>query len=106
MIQLHVIQEFREEIERAKEPGYVSRYDDFDVDNDQTRSTPSPPPQPETRVDQAHDPSRAHVPRSGGGASQEVPTGGQGPAPSSKTSPENPPQNEDGDFGAGIFSKD
>src|SRR4029077_15370173 len=33
MIQDRVIREFREELERAKQPGYVSRYDDFDVDD-------------------------------------------------------------------------
>jgi stage V sporulation protein G len=33
MIQDRVIREFHEEQERAKHPGYVSRYDDFDVDD-------------------------------------------------------------------------
>jgi stage V sporulation protein G len=33
MIQDRVIREFHEEQERAKLPGYVSRYDDFDVDD-------------------------------------------------------------------------
>jgi stage V sporulation protein G len=33
MIQERVIREFQEEQERAKQPGYVSRYDDFDVDD-------------------------------------------------------------------------
>ena len=33
MIQERVIREFREEQERAKLPGYVSRYDDFDIDD-------------------------------------------------------------------------
>jgi stage V sporulation protein G len=32
-IQERVIREFREEQERAKQPGYVSRYDDFDIDD-------------------------------------------------------------------------
>jgi stage V sporulation protein G len=32
-IQERVISEFREEQERAKQPGYVSRYDDFDIDD-------------------------------------------------------------------------
>src|SRR5262249_31054124 len=32
-IQDRVIREFREEQERAKQPGYVSRYDDFDIDD-------------------------------------------------------------------------
>jgi stage V sporulation protein G len=33
MIQERVIREFHEEQERAKQPGYVSRYDDFDIDD-------------------------------------------------------------------------
>jgi stage V sporulation protein G len=33
MIQERVIREFHQEQERAKQPGYVSRYDDFDVDD-------------------------------------------------------------------------
>jgi stage V sporulation protein G len=48
MIQNRVIQEYYEEIERAKQPGYVSRYDEFDyeyVDGSRSRST---------RFDQPH----------------------------------------------------
>ncbi|HEY2881842.1 MAG TPA: SpoVG family protein [Pirellulales bacterium] len=33
MIQQRIIEEFHEELERAKQPGYVSRYDDFDIDD-------------------------------------------------------------------------
>jgi hypothetical protein len=33
MIQERVIREFHEELERAKLPGYVSRYDDYDIDD-------------------------------------------------------------------------
>ena len=33
MIQARVIEEFRIEQERSKQPGYVSRYDDFDFDD-------------------------------------------------------------------------
>jgi stage V sporulation protein G len=33
MIQDRVIREFHEELERAKMPGYVSRYDDYDLDD-------------------------------------------------------------------------
>lgn len=32
-IQERILREFREEKERAKAPGYVSRYDDFDIDD-------------------------------------------------------------------------
>lgn len=106
MIQEHVIQEFHEEIERAKEPGYVSRYDDFDVDASETRTATASDPTTEKRFDQAHGQNRAHAPRSDGGASQQVSTGGQGPAPSPKASPKDSSEKDDGNFGAGIFSED
>jgi stage V sporulation protein G len=48
MIQDVVISEYLEEIERAKQPGYVSRYDDFDFEyTDAPRSKPA-------RFDHAH----------------------------------------------------
>jgi stage V sporulation protein G len=48
MIQNRVIQEYFEEIERAKLPGYVSRYEDFDLEYaDAPRSRPA-------RFDQPH----------------------------------------------------
>jgi stage V sporulation protein G len=48
MIQNFVIHEYYQEIERAKLPGYVSRYDDFDFEySDVPRSRP-------TRFDQPH----------------------------------------------------
>ena len=48
MIQAVVVNEFYEEIERAKQPGYVSRYDDFDFEySDAPRSKPA-------RFDGAH----------------------------------------------------
>jgi stage V sporulation protein G len=48
MIQESVIREFSDEIERAKQPGYVSRYDDFDFEySDAPRSRPA-------RVDPPH----------------------------------------------------
>jgi stage V sporulation protein G len=50
MIQDSVIREFYDEIERAKQPGYVSRYDDFDLEYAESpRTRPA-------RVDQAHAP--------------------------------------------------
>jgi stage V sporulation protein G len=48
MIQDRVIEEYYEEIERAKQPGYVSRYDDFDFEySEAPRSRPA-------RFDQPH----------------------------------------------------
>lgn len=47
MIQNHVISEYRLEIDRAKQPGYVSRYDDFDFEYEDSRPRSA-------RVDQPH----------------------------------------------------
>ena len=110
MIQDHVIQEFHEEIERAKQPDYVSRYDDFDVDDLESR-----------RVDPPHGQHRAHAPRSGGTtepsskdtggpvptekSSGKPPTKSPSKSPSALSAPsaDKPPQKEDGNFGAGIL---
>lgn len=44
LIQQHVVQEYRLELERAKVPGYVSRYDDaYEAESDSARR---PPPSP------------------------------------------------------------
>lgn len=52
MIQTRVIQEFHEEMELAKEPGYVSRYDDdYQITDDRSMSRKS------HRVDSAEEPS-------------------------------------------------
>jgi stage V sporulation protein G len=49
MIQDCVIRDYYEEIERAKQPGYVSRYDDFDYEySDAPRSRPARFDQPHT----------------------------------------------------------
>jgi stage V sporulation protein G len=48
MIQEFVIQDYYEEIERAKQPGYVCRYDDYDFEYSE-----APRPRP-TRFDQPH----------------------------------------------------
>jgi stage V sporulation protein G len=54
MIQEVVVNEYFEEIERAKQPGYVSRYDDFDFEyTDAPRSKPM-------RFDNAHADSQPH----------------------------------------------
>ena len=54
MIQDYVINEFFEEIERSKLPGYISRYDDVDFDfHEETAETNHNKPR-EARVDRAH----------------------------------------------------
>lgn len=100
MIQDHVIQEYSQETERAKQPDYISRYDDFDFEYEDARPKP-------VRVDQPHGQPSAgrhtaaksstaeqadvHKPHYRGGASSEN-------AEASRSKPARP----DG-FGAGIF---
>jgi stage V sporulation protein G len=96
MIQEHVIAEYHQEKERAKQPGYVSRYDDFDYDyDDLPRKDRSP-----TRVDTAHGgppPPQAPLPSQPKDAPH--PTGG----PHVKRPARRPQKKEKDDFGAGIF---
>ena len=103
LIQDHVLQEFEEEIERAKRPDYVSRYDDFDVDY--ASFSPSPSEKNggrETRVDQAHLHSEPHPP-SPGGVSQESAPRQKNPMPAPKSATTKPPVGSGENFGAGIF---
>lgn len=69
MIQNRVIEEFHLEQERAKQPGYVSRYDDFDIDIDdlpaarpKPHSLPSSPAKSseQKHIEQAHAPGSPH----------------------------------------------
>lgn len=90
MIQEHVVEEFEAELERAKLPGYVSRYDDFDI---------SDAPAPQRRVDQSHTSTQAnrpHHPPQGDVADQRSPTG-------PTADPGHASRDEDGSFGAGIW---
>jgi stage V sporulation protein G len=103
MIQNRVIQEFFEEIERAKQPDYVSRYDDFDYEYaDAPRSRPArfDQPHPHPTADQSHVAARKPAATSSAeGATphsrrQEVGGGARAAAGESSA---------DGHFGAGIF---
>ena len=108
MIQDRVIREFYEEQERAKLPGYVSRYDEFDFDE--------PPRQPHFKP--AGGRQSGAVPRSGGaggrmageshargphrqGMSAPASAPRQQPSPSPKPSADG--GSKGGGFGAGIF---
>jgi stage V sporulation protein G len=90
MIQECVIREYQEELQRAQQPGYISRYDDFDVDynNDSKRhssaSNSSASNSNDARVDEAH---RRPVP----------------PPKRGRSSPNTPRPHNPGQFGAGIF---
>lgn len=97
MIQQHVIHEFQLEIERAKQPGYVSRYDEFDTDFGDARPAAAQQRPTDTRVDQAHDKRGTHV---------EHPGGGTRPAPAPKSPTGRPSTSAEKSFGAGIFGDD
>lgn len=82
MIQRRIVQEFQDELERAKQPGYVSRYEEYDLDDDFS-SFDSVEPSPSgrhTKVEPAEAPRGPHKPRT------HAPT-----------------RRPDGDFGAGIL---
>lgn len=99
MIQDRVIREFFEEIERAKQPGYVSRYDDFDFEyTDSPRSRP-------TRFDQPHaNPVPRPAAASGNNSHRAVPrTSQRRVEPATEASRREPELPKADGFGAGIF---
>jgi stage V sporulation protein G len=102
MIQECVVREYEEELERAKLPDYVSRYDDFDLDYGDYRRGPQPAAaNAETRLDPAHErqPGRPHSARSNHPEGQRGRT--QAPPPKAATQREQRPAGDG--FGAGIF---
>ena len=101
MIQERVISEFHEERERAREPGYVSRYDDFDIDLDAT----PPAARGKSRVDRPHGqpPSyEPHAPKRAG-SGKSAPSSQPKPADTSERQQPETEREEGGGFGAGIF---
>jgi len=104
MIQDVVVSEYFEEIERAKQPGYVSRYDDFDFEY-----SDAPRPRP-ARFDQPHVHS-ADQPHAHGGAKRSAPQENAAKphyrrdAGNASASPAPTPPPIGDSFGAGIFSE-
>jgi stage V sporulation protein G len=99
MIQEVVVNEYFEEIERAKQPGYVSRYDDFDFEyTDAARSKPP-------RFDAAHGfpAEQPHVNPQRSPNSDSAPKNHfrRAPPADGQRAPHTPPPS--GSFGAGIF---
>jgi stage V sporulation protein G len=100
MIQECVIRDYYEEIERAKQPGYVSRYDDFDYEySDAPRSRRERFDQPHAYPsDQPHIGTKGAVNEKRSSQPQfRTGTAADGTGPS-----HNPSQGNEG-FGAGIF---
>jgi stage V sporulation protein G len=107
MIQDRVIREFYEEQERAKLPGYVSRYDEFDFDEPPRQ--PHFKPTPTRQTSPAPRPTDTGVRISAEGAARgpHKPLGASAGAPRQQRPP-GPKQSADGgsktgEFGAGIF---
>jgi stage V sporulation protein G len=122
MIQNRVIAEFRGEQERAKQPGYVSRYDDeYDDDVDSTsyvqpeEARADPPPAPSLPAGAQAQPPQPrppppHIAPSPPPGGQVIPPGGPHfthppPREPAKEPKEHPPKRQPprGEFGAGIF---
>lgn len=102
MIQEAVVREYEAELDRSKEPGYVSRYDDFDGDYGDHRKShqrDSDHRHAETRVDQAHHNHTPHAPRDGMTGRSERSSAPAPLAPDARNV-------VDDNFGAGIFPDD
>jgi len=106
MIQEVVVNEFFEEIERAKQPGYVSRYDDFEFEyTDVPRTRPA-------RFDQPHV-NAAEPPHARSNPKTPAPSDLTGKphfrrdcaTDSRNNTPAPPPPMSGNSFGAGIFSE-
>jgi len=99
MIQQRVIVEFDQEVDRAKQPGYQSRYDDFDRDfegDDYPAGLKRPGGSKETAQTAVHDRSHTQVqpPETGPRAPHSHKSAAQQPSPK---------RSDEGGFGAGIF---
>ena len=106
MIQDVVVSEYYEEIERAKQPGYISRYDDFEFEySDAPRSRPARFDQPHAHpAEQPHSHSHAKGPAPAESAGK--PHYRRDSASGARSSsPAPPPPPAGGSFGAGIFSE-
>lgn len=97
MIQSCVIKEFFEELERSQEPGYVSRYDDFDLDEEESKTPEIRQPAKDQRVDQPHQKRGSHVEGPGGDFRPTRPPN----SPSGK-----PAVGNKDSFGAGVFGEE
>jgi stage V sporulation protein G len=101
MIQDVVVHEYEDEVERAQLPGYVSRYDDFDLDYGENKRT-APPAAGDSRVDPPHARPAGHLGNHRPNAGE--PARDRGAVPPPKSTARNNAQHlkHDG-FGAGIF---
>ncbi len=104
MIQEFVIREYEDEVERAKQPNYVSRYDDFDMDYGEFRR-PQSGSGGDTRIDPAHDRRGNHAHSNRPGAAEAQRPRGTAPPPKS-SAPRSANRPAPDGFGAGIFPEE
>lgn len=90
MIQNRVIADYNQELELAKQPGYVSRYDDEYEDFADDTTAPPPKHTTTTRADKAHDRHASPAPP-------------PHKAPSKEARDNRSDSSGSGEFGAGIF---
>ncbi|HEX6960469.1 MAG TPA: SpoVG family protein [Lacipirellula sp.] len=101
MIQEVVVCEYEDEVERAKLPNYVSRYDDFDMDYGDYRRPAQPAPMADTRIDPPHMRHNSHL--GGSRPSSMEPARDSRMSPPGPASSRNAPRHGQDGFGAGIF---
>ena len=106
LIQHAVIREYRLELERAEQPGYVSRYDEEYVEYiPHAVSTPSIIPRPHMLKEPTQEPPRESVailPESAASSSElKEDSVSENPASENPTDPS--PESREEDFGSGIF---
>ncbi len=100
MIQSRVIREYRTELERAKDPEYTSRYDEYYGDAGEEGSTyddvPAPKQKAPVEKPESKAPEKSHI--------EPAESKPRGPhrTPSTQPSTERP-KDEGGGFGAGVF---
>ena len=112
MIQEGVISEYCEELQRSREPGYISKYDDFESDCCESRHRETSAKVGETRIDKAHGQVGSRAVHSdyvdsdgaaGGGGRESV--AGKRQVPLSPDDSSSAPMSGDADFGSGVFSE-
>jgi stage V sporulation protein G len=101
MIQEVVVREYEDELERAKDPDYVSRYDDFDLDYGDYKRTSPPAMADGKRLDAPHQRNNAHFGNNRPFAGEPVRDGRSAPQRPSANSTSRPARSDG--FGAGIF---
>ncbi len=100
MIQDVVVHEYEDELERAKLPDYVSRYDDFDMDYGDYRRPAQATAIGDHRIDPPHSRQNPHLGNNRPHSSEPILEGRSAPP---SNSPRNAPRRRHDGFGAGIF---